>query len=813
MSMTWEKLDKTDPAELLLIDPELGKKFPPLILDSSITIGMAAYGNMDTTLIALRSLLASVTGDYELILVDDASPDNTGKLFELVLYLHKNTKLFRFPKNIEYSGSLNTILSHASGNRIIFLSNDIFVSPSYINELLFVSDVYNDSGLVRGCSNFVDNRLITHNVNDCGELNNFIDLFTYARARSERYKCVWFDDPFLTGDAFLITRQLLEKVGYLDRRFLGYFVDHDLGVRARQAGFRPRLAIGAFAWHQHQANFDYLPNYEKQKKLDRRWARVYENWAVFKQKYGLPAYMGYEGVRRIPWDGLAQLQMSDYPPPCDNSRFCLPVLETSGWRKYQVSTMSEQASKTMYSGNLLEAESICYKALQLESDNSSVLTTLGTIQAYQGKLDAAIKTYRNTLKLDPSNMKAHSNLLLCMNYNETSSQQAIYRESRIWEKHHFSAKKMNLPVRLPRSRIRIAYISPDFRRHSVGFFLLPLLENHDRNIFEIYCLSDTKKNDDMTKKMLALVDGWRDISLLTDDEAASVICEVAPDVLIDLAGHTGETIRLGLFTRRLAPVQVTWLGYPNTTGLTSMDYRITDAIADPLGVSDKLYSEQLVRIADCFLCYKPPEDAPEISVLPALTNGYITFGSFNMLPKIQEGTVKAWCQLLNHIPNSKLLLKNHYFRDDATVNRIVERFKKYGITGDRLIIKPSDPDTKTHLAQYGNIDVALDTFPYNGTTTTCEALWMGVPVITLSGGRHSCRVGESLLAAVGMSCNTANSVEEYLEKAVSIASKLDALSHLRSCLRMKMKDSVLCSAKSYARKFEAVLNTIWNGDI
>lgn len=810
MSMTWEELDKVDPVEMLLLAPELGTQYPPVLLDAMVTIGMAAHGNMDVTLFALRSLLASVTGDYELILVDDASPDNTGKLFELVPYIHPNTKVFRFPVNIEYSGSLNTIFSHATGARILFLSNDIFVSPAYISELLSVSDNHNDSGLIRGCSNFVDNGLMTHNIKDCCALNNFSDLFDYARKRSEKYKGKWLDDSFLTGDAFLVTRNLLEKIGYLDQRFFGYFVDHDLGVRARQAGFRPRLALGAFAWHQHQSNFDYLPASKKQEKLKRRWARVHESWAVFKQKYNLRADMPYEGTRRIPWDGLAQLPLSDFHPPCDNSEFCLPAPDTTEWLQYRASALSEQAGKALYAGNLQEAECLCINSLKLEPNNSAVLTTLGTIQAYQGKLDSAMKTYRRVVRLDTLNVKAHSNLLVCMNYDEASSQQVIYRESRKWEELHCSEKKMALPVQLQRSRIRIAYISPDFRRHSVGYFFLPLLEHHDRNRFEIFCLSDAKNTDDITRQMVALADGWRDISGFSDDEAETVIQEVAPDILIDLAGHTGQTIRLGLFARRLAPIQISWLGYPNTTGLASMDYRITDVIADPPGISDNLYSEKLARIEDCFLCYRPPEDAPEISPLPAIMNGYITFGSFNMLPKIQGSTIKAWSQLLNYVPCSKLFIKNHYFYDGATVARMMDRFKIYGISSDRLIIKPSDPDTATHLAQYQNIDIALDTFPYNGTTTTCEALWMGVPVITLSGDRHSCRVGESLLSAVGLGCNTAYSIEQYVEKAVFVAGNLDGLSDLRIGLRTKMKNSILCSALSYARRFEELLRMLLN---
>jgi predicted O-linked N-acetylglucosamine transferase (SPINDLY family) len=309
----------------------------------------------------------------------------------------------------------------------------------------------------------------------------------------------------------------------------------------------------------------------------------------------------------------------------------------------------------------------------------------------------------------------------------------------------------------------------------------------------------------MTKKMIALADGWREISLLSDDEVESVIREVAPDILIDLAGHTGQSIRLRLFQRRLAPVQISWLGYPNTTGINSMDYRITDSIADPIGIADKLHSEKLVRIADCFLCYKPPQDAPEVSLLPAIKNGYITFGSFNMLPKVQDGVIKAWSQILHNIPDSKLFLKNHYFIDDATVARMLERFKKYGIMKERLIIKRSDPDTQSHLAQYENIDVALDTFPYNGTTTTCEALWMGVPVISKYGDRHASRVGLSLLTMMGHEEFANETDNDYIASACRLASDLELLVNIRKTLRTEMLDSKICDDISFVNKFESFL--------
>lgn len=805
--MTWEELEHADPVELLRMSEEFTACFPPLLLDETVTIGMAAHGNITTSLFALRALFASVSGNFELILVDDASPDETGKLFELVPLIHPTTQVFRFSVNKEYSGSLNTILSHAQGENILFLSNDIFVTPSYIGELLAVANDFPDAGIVRGCANFVDNGLPLHTVRDCGELDNFNALFGYAHERAAALKGLLFDDQFLTGDAFLVTRSVLNRVGYLDPRFYGYFSDHDFGVRARQAGFNPKLAAGAFAWHQHGSNMDYLSPQAKEEKLRFRWARVNENWARFKEKYELPVSQPYAGMRTVPWDGLAASPHQGYIQPCDHAEFRLPHRGTAAWNRHRTRELAGQARKSMNAAQLDAAEQLCTAALALPEPCPEVLTMLGTVQVYQGKVKAGIATFKRALAADPTNVKAHSNLLLSMNYAQECSQLAIYRESRRWGELHGITQTavQSVSVRPSRSRIRIGYLSPDLRRHSVGYFILPLLEKHDRSRFEIFCFSDVAVPDDMTQAMMSHADGWRTIAGLSNAEVEAVIREAAPDVLVDLAGHTGQIIRLPLFAHRLALVQVSWLGYPNTTGLSQMDYRLTDGIADPESDSvDRFYAEKLIRLPGGFLCYRPPAEAPDVATLPALANGYVTFGCFNMLPKIQDSIISAWCSILHQVPNSKLVLKNHYFRDAVTVRRLARKFARRGISTERLVLLPSDPDITSHLAQYGEIDIALDTFPYNGTTTTCEALWMGVPVLTLQGDRHASRVGASVLHSVGIEGFTAASVDLYINLAIELSSDLDQLIVLRHEIRKMMKDSLLCNSSNFTSSIESV---------
>ena len=804
--MNWDDLRNQDPEELLLIRDLFDGQFSRNLLDDSISIGIAAHGNISTTLFALRALLASAYGNYELILVDDASPDETGALFELVQLVHQNTQVFRFTHNIEYSGSLNTILSHAGGKNIIFLSNDIFVTPSYLQQLLQVAQDKPNSGIVRGCSNFVDNGLIPHNIKQYDVLDNFGLLFSYAEQRAADFTGQAIDDPFLTGDAFLITRRLLDDVGFVDPRFFGYFADHDLGVRARQAGFSPQVALGAFAWHQHGANMDYLPQTQRDEKVRARWARVNENWARFKDKYGLPVSLPYRGVRRIPWDGLSALPRTCRVPPCDNSAFCLPLPGTQAWTEHKVYVMACEARQLVQVARLDDAEQVCRKALVMLPDSSEVLTVLGSVLVYQGRVDAGIKTLRKAVKLDPGNFKAHSNLLLSLNYSQGSTQKAIYSESRRWVRHCAVEVEPDVSRNVSRkvsSRIRVGYISPDFRRHSVGYFFLPLLENHDRDKFEIFCFSDVSVSDDFTDRMIQLADGWRDISSLSNDEVAAVIREASPDILVDLAGHTGQRIRLPVFMKRLAPVQVTWLGYPNTTGLETMDYRVTDEHADPHdGAGEHYCSETLVRLPDGFLCYRPPENAPDVTELPALANGFVTFGCFNMLPKIQDVMIEIWCNILKLVPMSRLVLKNHFFRDTNATKRMRRKFSRFGIRGNRLILLPSDQDTVSHLARYGQIDIALDTYPYNGTTTTCEALWMGVPVVSMYGDRHASRVGLSIMKQLGREEFVTESPEDYCLIAQKLACDLEELRATRQLLRFEVFDSKLLDEQQFAKNIE-----------
>jgi protein O-GlcNAc transferase len=323
----------------------------------------------------------------------------------------------------------------------------------------------------------------------------------------------------------------------------------------------------------------------------------------------------------------------------------------------------------------------------------------------------------------------------------------------------------------------------------------------------VFCYAEVRAPDARTERFKGYADHWVSTVGMPDEAVAECIRRDGIDVLMDVAGHTANN-RLPVFARKPAPVQMTWLGYPNTTGLQTIDYRLVDAVTDPEGEADALASEALVRLPGGFLCYDAPNDAPLPGPPPSLTTGVVTFGSFNNPAKMSASTLDAWAKLLTRIPLAHLLLKGKPFTDAAARALYLDRLDERGVAPERIELVGWLPD-EDHLAHYGRVDVALDPFPYNGTTTTCEALWMGVPVVTLRGDRHVGRVGASLLTQIGMSNLIADSVEAYVETAVALAGDPARLSELRHSLRPRMAASPLCDAPAFARKIEHAHRTMW----
>lgn len=461
-------------------------------------------------------------------------------------------------------------------------------------------------------------------------------------------------------------------------------------------------------------------------------------------------------------------------------------------------------------GLLEEAVSYYRKAQQLKPGGNIALNNLGSALTAQGKAEEALAAYRDGIAKNPADAQLRSNFLMTLNYLPDADPQMVFEEHRAWGQIHEAAipsPSSFANVRNADRRLRIGYVSPDFREHSVANFFEPLLAARDRESFEVICYSDMPRPDATTARLRSLADGWRDINKLNHDQVAQLIRADNVDILVDLAGHTSNN-RLPAFVKKPAPVQVTYLGYPNTTGLSAIDYRLTDAVADPDG-EEVFYTERLVRLPGCFLCYMPPAHVPDVTPLPLDATGSITFGSFNNLAKINRQVVELWSEIMRVVPNARLLVKNHSLTDQSVRDYYYGLFVQRGVTRDRLDLIGHTPSREAHLALYGRVDIALDTFPYNGATTTCEALWMGVPVITLSGKHHAGRVGLSLLTALKLDELVAHSPADYVRPASTLASDRSKLAQMRMSLRERMRTSPLCDAQGFARRIEKIYREMW----
>jgi len=466
----------------------------------------------------------------------------------------------------------------------------------------------------------------------------------------------------------------------------------------------------------------------------------------------------------------------------------------------------------MDEGQFDEAISYFKKVLDINPKFVFAYNNLGVSLAAKGQITEAELCFKQFLLMYPGKYyNAHSNLLFTMNYNPRYSPQDIYNEHIAFAKKFEEPLSHNIPIHTnkpePYRRLKIGYCSPDFRRHPVAYFIEPVLATHDRENFEIFCYTLAPIEDDLTKRIQNYSDHWKSIVDISDDEAAKLIRNDEIDILIDLAGHTGNN-RILIFARKPAPIQVNWIGYLTTTGLSTMDYKIVDAYIDPPGKTEQFYSEKLIRLPESFLCYLPDKDSPEVGPLPALSKGYITFGSLNKFSKITPEVITLWSKILKELPDSHLMLKGKSFSDKKTCQYALNMFEERGISPERIILQPWDPSPK-HLESYNQIDIALDTFPFNGATTTCEAMWMGVPVITLEGTAYHSRAGVSLLSNVGLPELIAKTQDEYIKIAIDLASNISKLQSLRKSLRDKMSLSPICDAKRFTTNLEMCYRKMW----
>ncbi|HVW92926.1 MAG TPA: hypothetical protein VHB74_09985, partial [Devosia sp.] len=371
----------------------------------------------------------------------------------------------------------------------------------------------------------------------------------------------------------------------------------------------------------------------------------------------------------------------------------------------------------------------------------------------------------------------------------------------------YPARQIFANERDPGRRLRVGFVSSDFNLHPVSFFLESVLKAIDGREIELFAYSLSTVSDDMTGRLKAIFAQWRDAAQLAPPKFDQQIVEDGIDILIDLTGHTHSGIP-AVFALKSAPVTVSWLGYSGTTGLPTMDYILADEIVAPASEA-RLFTEQIIRLPNSYLCYTPEPNAPAVSALPALENGHVTFGSFNNINKVSDGTVALWARLLAAVPAAQLALKGAVLRRPEAGDELAARFAAHGIGRERLKLLPYEPEMAGHLGAYAHVDIGLDPFPYNGTTTTCEAMLMGVPVLTLRGDRFIAHVGESLLRSAGLAEWIADDEDQYVAKAVAFAADLPRLARLRAQLRAQLLASPLCDAPRFARDFEAAMREIW----
>jgi len=452
------------------------------------------------------------------------------------------------------------------------------------------------------------------------------------------------------------------------------------------------------------------------------------------------------------------------------------------------------------------------EAIALQPDFSPAHNSLGGALLFRNEVQDALACFRKALEINPNYSRVHSNVLLTMNYLAECTPQQIFQESRRYDeqqaKGYLRGRKPFRNVRNKNRVLRIGYLSPDFRDHSVAHFTRSLPGEHDRGQFDVYCYADVESPDFVTRQFEEQADHWLNIADMDDDDVAARVRDDQIDILIDLAGHTSNN-RLLVFARKPAPIQVTWLGYPNTTGMRVMDYRLTDAVVDPPGEADRLHAEKLIRLEHGFLCYQTAEQNPPVAPVPCLQQGHVTFGSFNMIRKVTPDVIRIWAQILNAVPDSRLLLKSGALEDEGTKTRLLAAFAEHGIARDRLELINTIPRRRGHLELYSRVDIGLDPFPYNGTTTTFEAMWMGVPVICVLGDRHAGRVGASIMRHVGFPELVAASEQDYVSLAGDLAGNTQRLIELRAALRPQMKRSAMMDAATFTATLEQAYRDMW----
>jgi protein O-GlcNAc transferase len=449
-------------------------------------------------------------------------------------------------------------------------------------------------------------------------------------------------------------------------------------------------------------------------------------------------------------------------------------------------------------------------ARDLNPSDHVIRYNLGLNQLSRGYIDAAIEELRAACVLNPSYLQAQSSHIVALLSSDRVSPEEIATMIREWGARFSLEHPAPAPFAMSSGtghpdRLRVGFVSGDFRTHSVAHFFEPIMSARNRGAFTYVLYNNFHLQDAVTQRLRAYADDWRDVWRLADEALIELIRADGIDILVDLSGHTASN-RLAVFARRAAPVQISYLGYPASTGLTTMDYRITDAVTDPPVPADAWHSERLLRLPDAQWCFRPFGTPATPGPLPARTAAFVTFGGFNNLTKVSDTLLTCWVQILVELPGSHLRLTR--VRSPQRAAEIVALFARSGVTPDRVEFVPY-ADDPPYGQQFEGVDIALDNYPYNGVTTTCESLYFGVPVISLYGRNGVSRSGLSLLGALGLGELTASTPEQYVEIAVALGSDLSRLEQLRASLRARFEKSSLRDERRFAANFEELLRTAW----
>lgn len=463
-------------------------------------------------------------------------------------------------------------------------------------------------------------------------------------------------------------------------------------------------------------------------------------------------------------------------------------------------------------GRLGEAEFHCRKSIELNPDLASGWNNLGNVLSDLGHYQEADACFDRALALDPDLTVAHQNKVSGQLFNELHSSrlsdEEVFELHRQWGQGLPKCEPQHSTLRWqPGTPVRIAYLSADFRSHAMRHYLEPILTAHNTSEFKVYCYSQSPVVDEHTRRLMALGHEWVSIHSLSDDALVQRILDDQIHVLVDCLGHTHGS-RLYALAKKPAPIQLAYLGYLGTTGLKAMDYKLTDEWLDPSGLTDSHHVEKLLRLPGGCAVYTPHLNSPPVAPLPALKNGHVTFGSMNKLRKLNPEVVRVWAQVLHACPGSRLLIKTKDLADPFCKGRVTGWFDALGVGPERLVLQRADAK---FLDTYGDIDIALDPFPFGGGATTCDALWMGVPVITMPGSRTAGRLTCSILNTMGKGAWIANSKDEYVQKAAALAHDTQALSTIRAHLREHMQQSRLMRADQFMAAYEPLLKNLVSG--